>query len=382
MQPGAGAILKMSRDQLLQVRSNGAEPMHLARRNEPMWLPVHMFGGPIEPVKALLDAGVDPNAPTRQRTTSLAPLALAAHFGNIGQVQLLLARGANPNARGTRGLTPLMAAAMGDDQDRAVIDLLLSKGAEIDATDEVGRTALDWALFQGDTDIVKQLRAAGGHALAPASQAPAPVDKPRYPRDACEKALALLMPASRTFFQQSGGCISCHHNSLPSMAAARVKAEGVAVDSTLAAFGTRAAMAEYRPQRENLAVGASSVGGLIATMAYELTALAEEGFPRDFVTDAAALSVLRLQRSDGSWTIADGRPPIAGSHIKWTALTVRGLLAYLPPGLRAERDAAIVRARHYLLEAPAGPPRTRCSWLWASNGVVPRMPRLPSSASF
>jgi len=137
------------------------------------------------------------------------------------------------------------------------------------------------------------------------------------------------------------------------MAATRAKAEGVAVDSTLAAFGTRAAMAEYRPQRENLAVGASSIPGLIASMAYELTALAEAGFPRDFVTDAAALSVLRLQRSDGSWTIADGRPPIAGSHIKWTALTVRGLLAYLPPGLRTERDAAIARARHYLLEAAA-----------------------------
>ena len=106
------------------------------------------------------------------------PLTLAAHFGNIGQVQMLLVRGADPNARGTRGVTPLMAAAMAEHQDPAVIDLLLSKGAEIDAIDEVGRTALDWALFQGQTDTVKQLRAAGGHALAPVTHAPAPVDKP------------------------------------------------------------------------------------------------------------------------------------------------------------------------------------------------------------
>jgi ankyrin repeat protein len=100
MQPGAGAILKMSRDHLLQVRSTGVEPMHFARQTESMFIPVHMFGGPVEPVKALLDAGVDANAPTRLRTMSLPPLALAAHYGNTGQVELLLARGANPNARG------------------------------------------------------------------------------------------------------------------------------------------------------------------------------------------------------------------------------------------------------------------------------------------
>jgi squalene cyclase len=82
-----------------------------------------------------------------------------------------------------------------------------------------------------------------------------------------------------------------------------------------------------------------------------MMAMAETGFPRNSVTDAGALAMLRLQRSDGSWTIRDSRPPLGNSDIKFTALVVRSLTAYLPAGLRAERDAAVSRARNYIMKA-------------------------------
>jgi N-acyl-D-amino-acid deacylase len=81
--------------------------------------------------------------------------------------------------------------------------------------------------------------------------------------------------------------------------------------------------------------------------------MAESGFAPNFVTDAAALALLRLQRSDGSWMIADTRPPLAGTPIEWTALGMRSLRAYAPKGLNTQRDEAVRRGRNYLLGAKA-----------------------------
>lgn len=346
-------LLQIARDQLLQIRSIGIEPMHLVAVNKPMFAAVHLSGGTAEPVFALLHAGVDPNAPVQIRALTIPPLAFAAHFGNVSQVRALLEAGANPNARASRGLTPLMVAVMADFQNAAVVDMLLNKGAAIDARDDLGRTALDWASLQGETPTVRQLRAAGAHSMAAPNPAPAPVVEPRTAREAIEKALALLQTSGPVFFRQSDGCISCHHNSLPAIAVKRAIDKRVAVNTALATHSSKAAMATWRPVQENMAIGASSVPGMVANLGYELMALAEERFPRNFVTDAAALGLARLQRSDGSWTIADGRPPIAGSDIMWTALAVHGLQAYMPPGLQGAKEAAIRRARNYLLEAPA-----------------------------
>ncbi len=334
-------ILKMSRDLLLQDRAIGIEPMHLAAHGNQMFNAVFISGGAVEPVRAMLDGGFDPNATVQNVTLQLPALAMAAVQGNLAQVRELLARGADPNRRGARGLTPLMAATVREFQDPALIEALLNKGAEVDARDELGRTALDWALLQGETDVVRKLRAAGGHAVAQPPAAPAPVAKPRSPRDAVETALALLQPAGPRFFKQSGGCISCHNNSLPSMAAKRALDHKLAADPDLMAHAATAAMATWRPMQENMAVGASSIGGGNANFSYELTAMAETGFAPNFVTDAAALALLRWQRSDGSWLIADIRPPLGGNPITWTALTIRSLRQYAPIGLQAERDAAV-----------------------------------------
>ncbi len=344
--------LMQNRDLFLQIRTHGLEPMHVFKLSGPMFNAVFLYGGAVEPVRAMLDAGVDPNVPVSIRTLELPALAFAAYFQNLEQVRELLKRGANPNAKGSRGLTPLMAACASEFQNPTVIEALLAKGADLDARDELGRTALDWALLQGETAVVQKLRAAGAHTIAPPVPAPLAIGLPRSPRAAIEKALALLQPASSIFFKQSGGCISCHHNSLPGIAVTRALNKDLAANRDLASHHIRAAMATWRPMQENMAVGASSVPGLLANVSFEMTAMAEQGFARNFVTDAAALALLRLQRSDGSWAVSDVRPPLGGD-ILWTALTIRGLQAYTPPAQHAQRDAAIRRARNYLLEAAA-----------------------------
>jgi ankyrin repeat protein len=356
MNPAWKPSMKASRDHLLKIHSIGPEPMHAPFRGEAMFDAVYTPGADLEPLRAMLDAGADANSTAQIVTVKLPALSMAAAHGNTEQVQELLARGADPNRKGTRGITPLIAATVYEFQDPALVQALLSKGAAIDALDESGRTALDWALLQGDTEIVKLLRGAGAHAMAAAPASPAPVATPLTPRAAVEKAVALLEPTEKGFFAQSGGCISCHNVTLPAFATHRALTRKFNVKPEGLDYANRATIATWTPDEENLATGASSVGGLVANVGYGLAIMAETGYKPTFVTDAGALALLRLQLSNGSWEIPDIRPPLGGRQpLEMTALTIRALKAYTPAGLAADRDAAIKRATDFILKSS---PRT------------------------
>jgi hypothetical protein len=53
--------------------------------------------------------------------------------------------------------TPLMLAARGGHME--VVKRLVAAGADIDARDDEGRSAMGWAAAQGNTDIVQFLQA-------------------------------------------------------------------------------------------------------------------------------------------------------------------------------------------------------------------------------
>ena len=94
--------------------------------------------GPLQLAQALLDAGADPN---RFGTNGLAPIHEATAASNGEMLALFLLHGGNPNLPGTEdgtsGIRPLHVA-----NDAAVARLLIDAGAEIDAKDSMGRTAL------------------------------------------------------------------------------------------------------------------------------------------------------------------------------------------------------------------------------------------------
>lgn len=336
-------LLSLTRDQFLEVRSTGIQPMHPVF--SPLFGLTRLRGDLIEPLKTSLDAGFDPKIRLQQRTLQMSPLAYAAYHGNLAQIKELTRRGIDINLRGSRDLTPLMVAVMHNDQRAEVITLLLEKGAEVNAVDEDGRTALDWALYQGDTEIAKQLRAAGGVSRARPLIMPASVSEPRTPKAAVESALAVLQPSAIKFFRQSGGCISCHNNSLPALAVKRAQTKGI--DVPQADFSTKAAVAMFRPMSEKLAVGATTFPGMLPTVIYQMVAMAEEQYPGDLVTDAAALAVARLQLSDGAWYLEDARPPISGSIVEETALAARTIQVYMPAGMQSQKREILQRARGF-----------------------------------
>src|SRR5581483_3568849 len=71
------------------------------------------------------------------------------------------------------------------------------------------------------------------------------------------------------------------------------------------------------------------------------------------LSDARVHYLVLLQTADGNWRTPGYRPPADASHFTFTALALRGLQTYAPPGRRGEIDRRIGRARTWLLHTAA-----------------------------
>lgn len=97
-------------------------------------------------VRFLLACGVDPNDPDRDNR---AALFAAVRSSNKPAAILLCDAGAQINAQGgSSGSTPLMRAAGQGDEE--MVRVLLARGAEVNAVDKQGQTALYYALRHRD----------------------------------------------------------------------------------------------------------------------------------------------------------------------------------------------------------------------------------------
>lgn len=133
-------------------------------------------GGDLATMKALLDA--HPGLARYNRSWSQwTALHFAVADSRADMVALLLAHGADPNARDNHSATPLhmtarRATMRGAAQVAArvrMVRLLLAAGARLDARDEVGATPLHWAAQWGDVPIARALLAAGADVNAVAT---------------------------------------------------------------------------------------------------------------------------------------------------------------------------------------------------------------------
>lgn len=118
------------------------------------------FFGHASTVRLLLEAGADARAVARN-DMKVQPLHAAVAARSPEIVEMLFARGVDPNAPQQVGYTPLMAAAGSGDQ--ALVSLLLAHGADPSLIAEDGRTAAALAQDHGHAEIAERLSAVGNH---------------------------------------------------------------------------------------------------------------------------------------------------------------------------------------------------------------------------
>ena len=143
---------------------------------------------PVQLMEMLLKAGANPNLqlklfpPYRSLrddrgadgllSVGTTPLLRAAKAGDLPAMRLLLAHGANPSLPTAAGITPLMAAAGNgsvaldtrgryktEEQAIEAVKVLLAAGADINARDNIGQSALYGAATWGWNDLVRTLAA-------------------------------------------------------------------------------------------------------------------------------------------------------------------------------------------------------------------------------
>jgi hypothetical protein len=162
-----------------------------------------------------------------------------------------------------------------------------------------------------------------------------------------------LLEKAQVRFERQATCASCHTQLAPIAAAMAMRAKGLAVDD--AVLQRQVAMgAEVIRARHDYSLNQGIAGGGHAVTGPILVAMAEAGYPADENTDAAIAYLLAKQSPGGNWPNVAVRAPHGETAYEVSAPAVRAIDAYAPPALRKQADAAIARARAWMIATPAG----------------------------
>ncbi len=142
----------------LQTKENGTTLLHKA-----------MFNRRIEPVRFLLDHGLDVNAACQGSVYfGERPLHRACQFGTEEIVRLLVDRGADVNVQDGNGITPLHNAAFSKSTE--LVRFLLDKGAQVNAEGTArlysGKRPIHAAVNNSDRGVMRLLLERGAEVNA------------------------------------------------------------------------------------------------------------------------------------------------------------------------------------------------------------------------
>jgi ankyrin repeat protein len=311
-------------------------------------------------------------------------LAQASWSGHAGAARLLLDAGAQINQRDLiANYTPLHWAASSERSSPALVELLLARGADVNA--EGGQpvdnflgateTPLSLARKRGETPIVQALLKAGAKdasAPARAEKPAARISTPSEAKTAAEAIQRALLPLTKTAEESvttylrhasKQDCVSCHQQQLPLAAISLANSRHIPTDRDA-----------ERHQVELLIRGFSTghikQGGeqhTLLEMACQTTfhpepvifdgyislPLSLECQPASDATDSMIHQLATIQHADGHWSWNLPRPPIQASDITATAWAVETIKSFSIPARRQELDSRVQRARSWLAKARA-----------------------------
>ena len=138
-----------------------AEPDLATRLTHDGWTLLHLaaFFGHVDAMRLLLERGADPKALSTNTLRNTPLHAGMAGPNALGAARVLLDAGVDVNARQHGGYTALHAAAQHGRMD--LVDLLLAAGADAGVAADDGRRAADFAAEKGHAGVAEHLRARG-----------------------------------------------------------------------------------------------------------------------------------------------------------------------------------------------------------------------------
>jgi ankyrin repeat protein len=310
-------------------------------------------------IHLLLAAGADPNALNNSggvvkngplALRHLSALMLAAPFGDQETITALLKAGARVNERDIRGLTPLMLSIATDHAQPATVRRLIAERADVQAKDNNGDSALDWARKFGNPEIVSILAGAGavGHDVLPVPVAPAH-SSVSDPGDSISRALALF--GKSDFFRAGGGCSGCHHQPAQARAYAAARNASLSPDPGLRKAALDAQLA-VRPILATVLPYLSTFGGDFDTTNAMMLANVDLDEPPSEFSDLIVHFLAARQDASGAWIFLGlARPPLEESNISRTAYGIQILRRYSWRARQAEFDRRIKKAEDWLRQA-------------------------------
>jgi hypothetical protein len=172
-------------------------------------------------------------------------------------------------------------------------------------------------------------------------------------RHAVEKSLRLLQTSGPTFTERSSEkCTSCHHQSVPAVTFSLARTRGFQVDEEIARAPLKTIANHWTPNRERLFqidTGPPPLAGEVISAGYALFAMSAAGEKPNATTDAVVHYIAARQFADGHFRSLADRPPLEYSAVTATALAIRAMQVYMPPGRKDEARERIRRARVWLL---------------------------------
>jgi ankyrin repeat protein len=320
-----------------------------------------------------IDLLVARNPDARQYTIALQSLIV---LDNPKLIRLMLDNGADVNAVDPTGRTALMYAVTSDLLPVEQVKILIDKGANVNAKSQhaksadTGRSVLDLARFHGDTAVVDLLLKSG--ATSGVSAVPmqtASMRSGNTVQAAVAASLPLIQRADASFMPKAG-CASCHNDSLAAMAVALARKSGFQVDERLSAGQVTANARSIEGARDLLHQGTlvTALNANPTILAYILMGLKAEGYKPDLSTDAVAMFIQTRQMADGHWAYGpEARPPLCADTLGQTVLAMRALQLYAPRVDQAVYAKSIQLAGEWIGEFQA---RTNYDLAWRLQGLA------------
>lgn len=298
-------------------------------------------------------------------------LIFAATHGDLTLTRRLLEAGANPHAKVVTNYvpeSPILAAAYSDALPSGIVEALLDHRVDVSIADKRGETPLSLARQRGPSDVLRLLTEAAKSGVSPselvvtpknhsssaeAEQSTAPTNFPANEeiRRIVQANVDLLQSCGGKFFAKSG-CVACHQQTATSLVVAKARHAGFSVDEQTEQQQIKLTSIDLQ-RNANLFRQRMKVGGASHRIGYLLWGLSVAGYPPDEITDAAHLELAGLQLHDGRWVSDGHRPPTEYSPITATAVAVRAISAYAPPGQFRHTQQRIRRATAWLSECDA-----------------------------